>query len=65
VLKVALGLLTLDYLHYAPIYAASAAGMLPDTVPYLEYSPLYDLIFLMLLAFGMVMVTTGEVQHEL
>lgn len=65
VLKIALVLLTLDYVHYAPIYAASASGLLPQVVPYLEYAPLYDLILLVLLAFGMVMVTTGEVQHEL
>ena len=37
----------------------------PETLPYLEYAPLYDLIFLVLLAFGMLMVMTGEVQHAL
>jgi diguanylate cyclase (GGDEF)-like protein len=65
VMKVALILLVLDYAHYAPLFAASSYGVLPATLPYLEYSPLYDLIFLFMLAFGMVMVTTGEVQHEL
>ena len=65
VMKVALVLLTIDYAHYAPLFAASSYGLVPPTLPYLAYAPLYDLIFLMLLAFGMVMVTTGEVQHEL
>ena len=65
VMKIALLLLAIDYAHYAPLFAASAYGLAPRTLPYLVYSPLYDLIFLVLLAFGMVMVTTGEVQHEL
>jgi diguanylate cyclase (GGDEF)-like protein len=65
VMKIALLLLTIDYAHYSPLFAASAYGLLPPVVPYLEYSPLYDLIFLVLLAFGMVMVATGEVQHAL
>lgn len=65
VMKVALLLLTVDYAHYAPLFAASSYGLVPQTLPYLVYSPLYDLIFLVLLAFGMVMVMTGEVQHEL
>jgi diguanylate cyclase len=65
VMLVATAALTLGYLHYAPLFAGSYFGVLPTTVPYLEYSPLYDLILLVMLAFGMVMVTTGEVQREL
>lgn len=65
IVKVALMLLAIDYAHYAPLFAASSYQLLPPTMPYLEYSPLYDLLFLVLLAFGMVMLTTGEVQHEL
>src|SRR5438132_845016 len=58
-------LLTIDYAHYAPLFAASSYGLVAPTMPYLAYSPLYDLMFLVMLAFGMVIVTTGEVQHEL
>lgn len=59
VMKIALLLLTVDYAHYA-----SSMQWVPQTLPYV-YAPLYDLIVLMLLAFGMLMVMTGEVQHEL
>jgi diguanylate cyclase (GGDEF)-like protein len=65
VMKVALLLLTADYASYTPLFAATVLGLAPPTLPYLVYSPLYDLIFLVLLAFGMVIVMTGEVQHEL
>ncbi len=65
VLKVALLLLSGVYAHYAPIFIASALGKLPFTVPYLQYSPLYDLIFEVMLMFGMVMVVTGDVQYDL
>ena len=65
VMKVALLLLTAEYAHYAPLVVASSYGFVPSTLVYLEYSPLYDLLLLVLLAFGMVMVMTGEVQHEL
>lgn len=65
VMKIALLLLTLDYFHYAPLYAVSSYGLRPLTAVYLDYGPLYDLIFLVLLAFGMLMVATGEVQHDL
>jgi diguanylate cyclase (GGDEF)-like protein len=65
VMKTSLVLLTIDYAHYTPLFAASAYGLVPKSLPYVEYAPLYDLIFLVLLAFGMVMLVTGEVQHEL
>ncbi len=65
VLKVALALLALVYLHYSPIFAASAMGLIQLEVPYLQYSPLYDLMFQVMLMFGMVMVVTGDVQYDL
>jgi diguanylate cyclase (GGDEF)-like protein len=64
-MKISLLLLTADYAHYAPLFAASSLQWISPTVPYLEYSPLYDLLLLVLLAFSMLMVMTGEVQHEL
>lgn len=65
VLKGALLMLALVYLHYAPIFIASAEGWIGPEVPYLQYSPLYDLIFEVMLMFGMVMVVTGDVQNDL
>jgi len=65
VMKAALVLLVIDYVHYAPLFAASSLQWIPQTVPYLEYAPFYDLIVLVLLMFGMVMIETGDVQHEL
>jgi diguanylate cyclase (GGDEF)-like protein len=64
-MKLALLLLTVGYFHYSPLFALSVKGILPATVPYLEYAPFYDMLFLFMLMFGMVMVVTGEVQHEL
>ena len=65
VMKIALALLTIGYFHYAPLFAMSSYGLLPATVPYLVYTPLYDLMFLFMLMFGMIMAVTGGVQHEL
>ena len=65
VMKLALLLLTIDYLHYAPLFAAASYQNLRVIDAYLTYAPLYDLIFQVMLMFGMVMVMTGQVQHEL
>ena len=65
VTKLALLLLTIDYLHYAPLFGASSAQNLAVIDAYLMYAPLYDLIFQVMLMFGMVMLVTGQVQHEL
>lgn len=65
VLKTALLSLAIVYAHYAPIFVASAMGWIDIDVPYLQYSPLYDLIFEVMLMFGMVMVVTGDVQYDL
>ncbi|HXT70894.1 MAG TPA: GGDEF domain-containing protein [Vicinamibacterales bacterium] len=65
VMKLALFLLTIDYLHYAPLRAAASYQNLGVFDLYLTYAPLYDLIFQVMLAFGMVMTATGRVQEEL
>lgn len=65
VMKLALLLLTIDYLHYAPIFAVSSYRNLRVFEAYLAYAPLYDLIFQVMLMFGMVMLVTGQAQHEL
>ena len=65
VMKLALFLLTIDYLHYAPLRAAASYQHLPVFNLYLMYAPLYDLIFQVMLAFGMVMTATGRLQQDL
>lgn len=65
VMKMALLLLTIDYLHYAPLFATSSYQHLRVFDAYLAYAPLYDLIFQVMLMFGMVMAVTGEVQQDL
>jgi diguanylate cyclase (GGDEF)-like protein len=62
--KVALFLLALDYLHYAPLFWVSSSQIVP-LVTHLEYAPFYDLSVLVALMFGMVMLVTGQVQREL
>lgn len=65
VMKLALLLLTIDYLHYAPLRATASYKQLTVFNQYLSYAPLYDLIFQVMLMFGMVMTATGRVQQEL
>jgi diguanylate cyclase (GGDEF)-like protein len=65
VMKLALFLLTIDYLHYAPLRAVASYQNLDVLNLYLDNAPLYDLIFQVMLMFGMVMTATGRVQQEL
>jgi diguanylate cyclase (GGDEF)-like protein len=63
-MEVALALLALDYFQYAPVFAFSR--LLGQAAPtYWEYSPLYDLLFEVMLMFGMVIVVAGDIQHDL
>jgi len=65
VMKLALFLLTIVHLHYAPVRAAASYQPLAVFGLYLTFSPLYDLIFEVMLMFGMVMTSTGRMQQEL
>ena len=65
VMRAALLLLTIDYLHYAPLFATSSYQKIVVIDAYLTYAPLYDLLFQVMLMFGMVMASTGQVQQEL
>ena len=65
VMRLALFLLTIDYLHYAPLRAVASYQNLELLNIYLDNAPLYDLIFQVMLMFGMVMIATGRVQQEL
>ncbi len=63
-MEVALGLLALDYFPYAPALAVSLLRGEPAPA-YWRYAPLYDLLFEVMLMFGMVIVVTGDIQHDL
>lgn len=65
VMKLALMLLTIDYLHYAPLFATSSYQNLRVFDAYLTYAPLYDLLFQVVLMFGMVMSVAGQTQEDL
>jgi diguanylate cyclase (GGDEF)-like protein len=65
IVKIALLLLTIDYAHYAVLFVVSTYRYARGVQVYMNYWPLYDFVFLVLLAFGMVMVATGEVQYDL
>ena len=65
VMKIALMLLTIDYLHYAPLFATSSYQKLDVFDAYLTYAPLYDLLFQVVLMFGMVMAVAGQTQGDL
>jgi diguanylate cyclase (GGDEF)-like protein len=66
VMSVALLLLTIDFLHYLPVFGARK-GLLGLTVPggYLKYTSIFDLILEILLGFGTVIVLMEAVRREL
>ena len=66
VMSVALLLLTIDFLHYLPVFGARK-GLFGLTVPggYLKYTSIFDLILEILLGFGTVMVLMEAVRREL
>lgn len=61
----ALFLLTLDFLHYLPVFGARK-GLWGITVPasYLQYTSIFDLILEILLGFGTIMVLLESVRSE-
>jgi diguanylate cyclase len=63
VISSSLLLLTLNFLHYIPIFGyVLFLGKLPFL--YLDYSPIYDLLLELLLGFGMIMVIMEDMQGE-
>jgi diguanylate cyclase (GGDEF)-like protein len=54
VMRTALMMLTINAVHYGLVYLYEAMSGRSIAAVYLEYSPLYDLLLEMLLAFGMV-----------
>jgi diguanylate cyclase (GGDEF)-like protein len=65
VLTVALLLLAVAYIAYAPIFSLVEIGAIAPQPTLLDYSTFFDSLFLTMLGFGMVMVSTGEVQSDL
>jgi diguanylate cyclase (GGDEF)-like protein len=65
VMKTALLLLAVGFLHYVPVFAARK-GLWGITVPirYLQYTSIFDLLFEILLGFGTVMVLMESVRRE-
>src|SRR5215213_6538028 len=65
VMLAALLLMTIDFLHYVPAFAARK-GLLGITVPssYFRYTSVFDLLFEILLGFGTVMVLMESVRRE-
>lgn len=65
VMKTALLLLTLGFLHYVPVFGARK-GLWGFTAPaiYMQFTSVFDLLFETLLAFGTVMVLMETVRRE-
>lgn len=65
VMSAALILLTIDFLHYIPVFGARK-GLWGITVPssYLQYTSIFDLILEILLGFGTMMVLLEGVRGE-
>lgn len=65
VMLTALVALTVGFYHYVPVFA-SRKGMFPVTVPavYLRFTSIFDLVFEILLGFGIVMVLMEAVRRE-
>jgi hypothetical protein len=66
VMGVALLLLTVDFLHYIPVFAGRK-GMWGVTIPtgYLQFTSIFDLLIEILLGFGTVMVLLEGVRGEM
>ncbi len=65
VMSAALLLLSIDFLHYVPVFVARK-GLWGITIPggYLQYTSIVDLILKILLGYGTIMVLMEEVRRE-
>ncbi len=65
VMRTALVLLTLDFAHYVPLFAArKGAWRISIPTGYLQYTSIFDLILEILLGFGIMMVLMESVRGE-
>jgi diguanylate cyclase (GGDEF)-like protein len=65
IMAIALLLLTIDFFHYVPVISFAELYRVSLPSAYIGYASLYDLIFEVLLAFGMVTVVMEDVNREL
>lgn len=65
VTQAALLLLAVAHFAYGPLFAMAEVGWIPGEPAFLAYWPFFDSLLLTMLGFGMVMVSTGEVQSDL
>jgi diguanylate cyclase (GGDEF)-like protein len=65
VMVVALVIMTMVFVHYAPLCAYVGWTGQEAEFPHLKHSSLYDMLLEVLLAFGMVMVAMDSVRREL
>lgn len=63
VMSFALILLSLDFLHYVPVFSYALIRGTPP-LAYLKYTFIYDLIFEILLGFGSVMAVMEDLRYE-
>lgn len=64
VMKAALALLTLDFLHYTIIFSLRRTSYSQLSETYLTFSSIIDLVLQMLLGFGMVIVLLEKVRQD-
>ncbi|HKV42351.1 MAG TPA: hypothetical protein VJX67_24320, partial [Blastocatellia bacterium] len=65
VMSIALLLLTLDFLHYVPVFGYAVLFHVQPPFGYLRYTSIYDLILEILLGFGTVMLVMEAAQEEI
>jgi diguanylate cyclase len=65
VISIALLFLTIDFLHYVPVFA-TRKGLFGVTVPtsYLQYTSIFDLVLEILLGFGTMMILMEGIRRE-
>jgi diguanylate cyclase (GGDEF)-like protein len=64
VLTVALILLTINFIHYIPVFAIVIYLNVPQLAVYLSFTSIYDMLLETLLGFGTVMVVMEDLRHE-
>jgi diguanylate cyclase (GGDEF)-like protein len=64
VMSVALILLTINFIHYIPVFALVIYQNVPRLAVYLSFTSIYDMLLETLLGFGTVMVVMEDLRHE-
>jgi diguanylate cyclase len=64
VMSLALVLLTINFLHYIPVFTLVMYFDVTQLAAYLSFTSLYDLLLETLLGFGTVMVVMEDLRHE-